>query len=141
MGKNNSGKPRLSVLLRALASLSLCVNAKSQGRKAARNDGLMGLGQGWNKSTPAFASKLRRDTQVVDIPSKMAKSRVVSRLISRRLRRKPAFFDPFLTRKGVDFSALTKKVLDFLKILIWKSEIQERVSCFCDFQILRSGWE
>lgn len=116
MRKNNCGKPRLSVLLRALASLGLCTDAKSRGRKAAGTDGLMGSGQGWNKPTPAFAG-LRRDTQVVDISSKKAKScvrlcsdasaftrlrrdkparQVVSWLISRRLGRKTRIFDPFL---------------------------------------------
>jgi hypothetical protein len=55
-------------------------------------------------------------TQVVDISSKMVKMRVVSRLISRQLRRKQAFFDPFLTCKGVDFSALTENMPDFFKI-------------------------
>jgi hypothetical protein len=52
-------------------------------------------------------------TQVVDISPKVAKSYVVSRLISRRLGRKQAFFAPFLTCKGVDFSAVTEKAPDF----------------------------
>jgi hypothetical protein len=52
-------------------------------------------------------------TQVVDISSKMTKSCVASRLISRRLRRKQAFFGAFLTRKGVDFSPLTKILPEF----------------------------
>jgi hypothetical protein len=56
---------------------------------------------------------LRRDKQVVDISPKVAKSCVVSRLIYRGLRRKQAFFDPFLTCKGVDFSALTENLPDF----------------------------
>jgi hypothetical protein len=69
-------------------------------------------------STSAFAPKLppspgygetsRRDKQVIDISSKMARSRVVSSLISRRLRRKPRVFGAFLTCKGVDFSPLTQ---------------------------------
>jgi hypothetical protein len=48
-------------------------------------------------------------TQVVDISSKMAKSCVVSGLISRRLGQKRAFFDPFLTCKRVGFSSVTNK--------------------------------
>jgi hypothetical protein len=35
-------------------------------------------------------------------------------LISRWLRRKSVFFDPFLTRKGFDFSLVTKDLPDFL---------------------------
>jgi hypothetical protein len=64
-------------------------------------------------STSAFGPKQRRDMQVVDISSKTAKNRFVSRLISRRLGRKPRVFDPFLTRKGVDFSAVTEILPDF----------------------------
>jgi hypothetical protein len=73
-------------------------------------------------------------TQVVGISSKMAKMRVrlrseasasawlrrdkparqvVSRLISRRLGRKSRIFEGFLTRKGVDFSPVTKIPPDF----------------------------
>lgn len=55
-------------------------------------------------STPGFAPKLRRDKPV---------RQVVRGLISRRLRRKRAIFDPFLTCKGVDFPPLTKILPDF----------------------------
>jgi hypothetical protein len=75
------------------------------------------------ESTSAFAPKLPpspgygetswRDTQVVDISSKMAEMRVVTRLISRRLGLKQAFFDPFLTLNHLGFSSLTEKLPDF----------------------------
>jgi hypothetical protein len=65
-------------------------------------------------STSAF-TRFRRDKQVIDISSGMTKSCVVSTLISRRLRRKPRVFDPFLIHKGVDFSPLTKILPVFLK--------------------------
>jgi hypothetical protein len=77
------------------------------------------------ESTSAFAPKLPpspgygetswRDTQVVDISSKMAEMRVVTRLISRRLGLKQAFFDPFLTLNHLGFSSLTEKLPDFLQ--------------------------
>jgi hypothetical protein len=51
-------------------------------------------------------------TQVVDNSLKEAKSGDVSRLIFRGLQRKRAFFDPFLTCKGVGFPSLTEKAGD-----------------------------
>jgi hypothetical protein len=46
-------------------------------------------------STSAFAPTPRHDKQGVDISSKTAENRVASRLISRRLRRRPSVSDPF----------------------------------------------
>jgi hypothetical protein len=52
-------------------------------------------------------------TQVIDISSKKPKSCVVSRLIYRRLGRKPRVFDPFIACKGVDFPPVTRILPDF----------------------------
>src|ERR1700722_10229524 len=62
----------------------------------------------------AIYSAPRQWTQVVDISSRTARIRVVSGLISRRLRRKSAFFGPFLSCKWIDFSPVTKNLPDFL---------------------------
>jgi hypothetical protein len=62
-------------------------------------------------------------TQVVDISSRMAKMRVVSPLISRRLGRKRLVFGAFLTRRGVDFSPVTEILPDFFAITNRQSPI------------------
>jgi hypothetical protein len=51
----------------------------------------------------------------VDISLRMAKNGVVMGLVSRRLRRKQAFFGAFLALKGVDFSSLTEILPDFCR--------------------------
>jgi hypothetical protein len=83
-----------------------CLQSSEKRRRAAALQNAGAIYSVPPGSTSAFAPKLRRDKQVVDISSKMAKSRVASRLIFRGLRGKQAFFDPFIALNGLIFRLL-----------------------------------
>jgi hypothetical protein len=106
IGGGGGGRLRFAEKRRQAAAL------QNAGARATRRVGGRRSTAATDVSTSAFI-RFRRDMQVADISPKEAKMSVVSRLISRLLRRKPAFFDPFLTRKGVDFPPLTKIPPDF----------------------------
>jgi hypothetical protein len=88
-------------------------SSKSQGESGkSRKCGFLPKAATPANGAPQGGKQPADSTQVVDISSKRAKTCVASRLIFRGLQRKRAFFDPFLTCKGVDFSSLTEKAGD-----------------------------